>query len=213
MFRRFYVGLRQLLSEGERTPSVGLLRVPARTYTRSSESNWLRHDPIANTPRHTAQAEAGFTLVELLIVMALFAALAGLIGINLMKPQSTASVVAAADVLVSDLRAQQARAMAGESVSGTAPVAQGLRFTDNSGDYIQFKGASYDAGDADNFNQQIDEPIELSTSFPGDVVVFAPRSGEVAGWTSGQSTITIHNKSSNESKTITLNRYGVPTVN
>lgn len=175
---------RQLLSEGERT----------------------QLDP-------TAHSEAGFTLVELLIVMALFAALAGLIGINLMKPQSTASVAAAADMLVSDLRAQQARAMAGESGSGAAPAAQGLRFTDNSGNYEQFKGTSYDAGDADNFNQQIDGPIELSTSFPGDVVVFLQRSGEVAGWANGQSTITIHNTSSNESKTITLNRYGVPTVN
>lgn len=162
-------------------------------------------------PYHTGNRAAGFTLVELLIVMGLFVTLSVMVGVNIMKPQAAASLDGATDVLVADLRSQQAKAIAGEAVSGSAPVAQGMRFVDNASAYTQFKGTSYNAGDTDNFTFTLDGPVVLTTTFPSDVVVFNQRSGEVAGWTGGQNTITVRNTSSNETKTITLNRYGVPT--
>ena len=76
-----------------------------------------------------------------------------------------------------------------------------------------FKGSSYDAGDGDNFTVTADKRIGLSTTLPSGMVVFGERSGDVASWTSGQDTITVRNTATNESKTITLNRYGAVTVN
>src|SRR5256885_1156542 len=97
---------------------------------------------------HLGASSQGFTLVELLIVMALLAGLAGLTIINLGKPQNSASLSAASDTLVADLKTQQIRAMMSEPGSA-ATADRGVYL--QSGQYTLFSGLTYSAANTDNF--------------------------------------------------------------
>lgn len=151
----------------------------------------------------------GFTLIEVLLVMGLLAALSGLTIINLTRPQTRASLDGIVATLVADLRSQQIKAMAGDSLTAASAQAHGVYV--QSGAYTLFKGASYSSSDADNFVVQADAGVALNTTLPSTQVVFTKGSGTFSGFASGQNSITVSN--AGESKVITINRYGVVAVN
>lgn len=154
-------------------------------------------------------SQGGFTLLELLVVMALIGILMTLTVVNLVKPQRSASIAGTVDVLVADLRSQQLKAMAGDSQSASSAQAHGIYIEPNR--YTIFKGSSYSGADADNFIVQPDS-ITFSTNFASSQVAFQRASGEPSGFNPSANTITVSNLSG-ESKTLTINRYGVVTVN
>jgi prepilin-type N-terminal cleavage/methylation domain-containing protein len=158
-------------------------------------------------PGNTNVSTSGFTLVELLIVMALIGVLTTLTVVNLVQPQRSASVAGAVEVLVADLRSQQLKSMAGDSQSASAAQAHGVYI--QSDRYTLFKG-SYSGGDTDNFVVQPDG-VSFSTAFASSQISFQKASGEPASFNPSANTITVSNISG-ESKTITVNRYGVVTV-
>lgn len=154
--------------------------------------------------------QGGFTLVELLVVMGLLAIILGLTAVNLFRPQTDASLEGVVAPLVADIKAQQLRAMAGDSGSDGVTEPFGIRIQSNQ--YTMFKDATYNAGSADNFNVSINAGITLSTTFSSSQVVFSKGSGDVSGFSAGANTITITN-SAGSSKVLTINRYGSVTIN
>lgn len=153
----------------------------------------------------------GFTLVEILVVMALMGILAGLVVVSLIRPQTTASSSASEGQLVGDLRGQQMRAMMGDSSTGASADTYGVHIETNS--YTLFKGATYSNGAAGNFVVDLDDTIVLSTSLPSAQVVFTKSEGAVSGFAAGSNTITISNSAGADTRIVTINRYGVVTLN
>jgi prepilin-type N-terminal cleavage/methylation domain-containing protein len=156
-----------------------------------------------------ASTRAGFTLVELLIVMGVIAVLGGLATVNLFQPQAAANVSSIVDKLVADLKSQQTKAMAGDTWGAGSAQEHGIYV--QSGEYTLFKGGAYSAVDTDNIDIETEGGVTLSTTLPSTQVVFAKGSGEVNGFTNGSNTITI--TGTGGTKTVTINRYGAVTVN
>lgn len=155
----------------------------------------------------TDTRQSGFTLLEVMLVMALLATLAGAAVINLIRPQASAVSSISLEVLTADLRSQQLRAMSGESGSGGTLQPHGIKFENDR--YILFRGSSFDQSDPDNFTVETETGLTLSTTLPSSVIIFSNGSGEVQNYTEGADTITIHNSSTGESRTVAANRLGV----
>jgi prepilin-type N-terminal cleavage/methylation domain-containing protein len=151
----------------------------------------------------------GFTLVEVLVVMGLSAILFGLASINLIKPQTTATLAGTTNTLVTDLRSQQIKAMSGDSISASSAQAHGIYVQSNQ--YTLFKGTSYSAGDTDNFVVTLDAGVTLSSTLASGRVVFTKATGAFTGFSGSANTITV--TAGGSSKVITLNRYGSVSIN
>lgn len=160
------------------------------------------------------KAGPGFTIVEVLLAMAIFAIISAFTTINLIKPQTKASVETTATTLVSDLRQQQLKAMVGDGENQTSASEYGIRFEADK--YILFRGSTYSGADPNNYQVLTGSNVTLSNNLPPASLssnVFSKRSGEVSGYVSGSDTITITNTSSGEQKILTVNRYGAITIN
>lgn len=120
----------------------------------------------------------GFTLVELLLVIGIFALVAAISSVSFFSTINQADLGAAADVLVADIKTKQANAMAGRTDStwtlATASV--------------------------------LPDGVTLSTTFPANALTFARGTGEIVGFTAGANTLTLTGRQG--SKTITFNKYG-----
>ena len=138
------------------------------------------------------KGEVGFTLVELMVSIGILTILLTTVSINLIRPQSSENVSAVADQLLSDLRAQQSRAMSG----GSGGSEQGVSFEPNA--YTLFS-------DADSFEITLNSGVLLSGATQ---IVFAGGSGKTTA-----ASITIQDASGVLSKTININRYGVADIN
>lgn len=133
----------------------------------------------------------GFTLVELLLVMGIFAILAAFTTINLIQPQTKSSLDSTINMLIADLKQQQVEAMIGEAASQFG---------------IQFDSSSYTII-KDDFTVSLDSNLSLSNNFPLSRVVFNKRSGELEN--TGSITIT---DSGGNAKTINVNKLGVVNI-
>lgn len=153
----------------------------------------------------------GFTLIELLIVMGIFAIVSAFTTINLIKPQSQASIDAATSVLIADLKQQQLKAMAGSSSNQSEPQPFGIFFEPNK--YILFFGSTY-IPNPDNFEINLEQNLTFSNiNLPSSSIIFKRIDGEVVGFSAGTNSITLQNTSTGEIKTIQFNRLGSTTVN
>jgi prepilin-type N-terminal cleavage/methylation domain-containing protein len=157
------------------------------------------------------QNSRGFTLIEVLVVMGLVAILASFSVVNLIKPQTTASLDGVSATLVVDIKSQQNKAMSGSALSAGSAQAHGIYIQPTS--YTLFKGASYSAGDVDNFVISMESDTSLSTTFGSSQIVFSQLSGEVSSFVNGSNTITVNNLNGGGSKTLSLNPFGAITVN
>lgn len=164
---------------------------------------------MSNTT-HLNGFNKGFTLIELILSMAIFAILSGFVVITLIRPQTQASVVTTTTTMVSELRQQQIKAMVGETENASTAQTFGIYFEPNA--YILFRGSTYSAGDTNNFRIPLDTNLTVVTTFPSSQIIFSKRSGEIQNFVSGQNTITLTNSAGGEQKTITINRYGVADV-
>lgn len=153
----------------------------------------------------------GFTLVELILVMGIFAVLVSFASINLLRPQSGFSLDTAVTTLAADLKEQQLKAMAGDSDGQPTARPFGVYF--ESSHYILFRGETYSSTDPSNFTVNLGDNLNIvSVSFPSAQVVFTRRSGEVINPPFPDGTVTLRT-TLGEEKTLTINRYGVITIN
>lgn len=154
-------------------------------------------------------SERGFTLVELGIVFGIIALLFGFVTFNLINVQKVTSINSVIDTLISDMKSQQTKAMAGAGNSG-AENSYGIYL--QSDRYILFTGTTYSSTDSSNFTIMLESNIEfVNSTFPDNSLVFFHQSGELNGFIDGMNTIAIQNTQGLNKKTITVNRYGVVT--
>ena len=151
--------------------------------------------------------EAGFTIIELLVVLAIGAILFGLTSINLGKAQSTASLSSVKSTLIADLRNQQILAMSGDKGSTNSQQIEGIYIQPTS--YTLFSGSSYNSIDPYNYTVQTD-PVSLTTTIPGSVIMFNKGDGSVINFNSSNNSINL--SQSGTTRTITMNQFGVTTT-
>lgn len=149
----------------------------------------------------------GFTLVELAVVIGILATLLGIVTINLLHAQNNTSLSTSLDVLLSDIREQQMKAMIGDTGGRSSGSAYGIHFSGNQ--YMLFHGTTYTTADT---TIKIEGPIIFTNVlFPNANLIFSKASGEITGFSSSTNAVTMRNTADNREKTIHFNRYGVVT--
>ena len=129
----------------------------------------------------------GFTLVELLVTMAISAILISFATVSLLGLQHKTSLTTTVNKITTDIRSQQLRAMNGTPT--------GIYFTAN----------SYTLIDGSNFPVNLDEGLEFSAiSFAGQTILFNPGNGEITA----AGTVILRDKVSGEGKTFNVNKLG-----
>jgi len=155
--------------------------------------------------------QKGFTLLEILISLTIFATLLGFATVSFLKTQQTSSLNSSVEKIISDIKSQQLKAMAGLSGGDQNGSSYGIYFTSTS--YTLFKGSVFNPSDSTNLNINLDKNINITNiNLPNNSLVFSQQSGEITNFDNNNNSITLKNISGNEQKTIILNRYGVPSV-
>lgn len=150
------------------------------------------------------QSNKGFSLVELLLGVAIFAMLIGVITLNLNTAQHKATISTTLETLLTDLNQQQIKAMTGDTEGRATLSDYGIHFDTTS--YTLFHD-TYSAGNSTNFSINIPSVQQITTNFVNDQIIFQRGSGEIN--TTG--TITLVDTVSGEQKVIELNRLGIVT--
>ena len=141
----------------------------------------------------------GFTLIEVIVAVGIFATLAGLSTVSLIGSQHTASLDATLLTLVTDLRQQQLKSMTGDTEGRGVNSSYGIHFDTN--DYVLFHG-SYNAADTSNFKVNLNGSLNFLS--PGEII-FNKGSGSLSGLT----TLVLHDSLIGKQKNININDYGV----
>lgn len=152
----------------------------------------------------------GFTLIEVSLVVGIFAILASFTTINLIKPQQSADLNSTTTSIIADIKQQQARSVLGETSGGSSAVVHGIYF--ESSKYTLFKGVIYNSIDPANFVVDLSPSLTLTTTFASSQVTFNLQSGEISGFANGSDTVTLTIAGS-QVKILTFNKYGVVNVN
>lgn len=143
---------------------------------------------------------AGYSYIQLLLVIALLAILAAVASPYYLQWQQRQRIQSTALMLLSDLRLAQTRA---QQRANDAPW--GIRIDDASKTYVIFHGANYNPTDQYNFTVSYSSSINLS---PNQTIVFAAVSGQLV--TPDASTITVSAASlPNETELIVISPQGV----
>lgn len=150
--------------------------------------------------------QSGITMVEILIVTGIIVLLFTISTISLLNIRVSSSSSASTDVLISDIKAQQIKALAGDTEGRGTPDNYGVKIQNNI--YTLFHGTSYSASDNTNFDVPVESGYQLSTTFPNTTILFSSKSGEIANFVPGQNSVTLTNTSTGRTKTIQLNKYG-----
>lgn len=153
--------------------------------------------------------QAGFTLVELMVTVAIILVLFGLSTINLGQAQTSVATATSVDTMLGDIRNAQLLAMVGEKGGTTTEEPHGLFVQSNK--YTLFEGSSFNGSDSYNYVVNAGPNVSFSTTLPSGLLIFNKGDGGVSGFTAGSNTITVSTPSG--SHVITINRYGVTTVN
>lgn len=152
----------------------------------------------------------GYTLIEVLLTMSIFAVLIGFVSLTLSNMIPRASLHATGATVIADLRQQQLRAMSGEALGLAAVVPLGIKFEGNT--YTFFQGESYVASlPASHFRVSVQEPLEINTTFVNNEVIFESGTGNIQDYTAANDQIIVQNSQTNQQQVITFNRYGIIT--
>lgn len=148
----------------------------------------------------------GFTLIETVLVMGIFLAIAGIASMSVGNLYPKANLNVTSDVLMSDIKTQQLKSMTGYSFSSTQIESHGIYFEPTQ--YTLFTGSSYDPVDTRNIIISPGVNIGLSTvNITDDILVFSAGSGEVINYIAG-GTVTVTETNTSQQKTLEINQMG-----
>ena len=103
----------------------------------------------------------GFTIVELLVVIGMFAILFAFSTVNLFNIQPSTSYATDESLIISDIREQAIRAMSGDS-SSVASITHydwGIYFETSR--YTLFRGSIYNSSDPSNYVVNLDSGVQF----------------------------------------------------
>lgn len=150
----------------------------------------------------------GFTLIEIVVVLGIMIMLITITTLSLSSLQNKTNLGVTMGTLISDIKQQQLKAIVGDTEGSGTAHAYGVHF--DSDKYVLFRGTTYSAVDPNNFAVNLNANLIFSSiNFPTDSIVFKQISGEIDGFTAGESSVTMTNTSSTDIETIEFNRYGV----
>lgn len=162
--------------------------------------------------RNSCRRQAGFTLTELIVVMAVLAILLSLVTINLVRARHKASLSTTIDLVVADIKLQQVEAMTGDTLGQSASGAYGVYF--QSDRYTVFKGTTYTSNNSTNIVTRLEPSLQFNPiSLPSSTVTFTKVSGEITSYNPSLSSVTLRNTQTTEQKVIQFNKYGGMSVN
>lgn len=161
--------------------------------------------------KHNIRVSKGATLIELIVVMAIVGVFARLVTFDLFRGQQRSSITIAKDGVVRDMRAEQLRAMSGDTATPNTYTDYSIQFTTNQ--YILFPGSVYSSNNPNNTVIQLDPILQFSSVlFPGSMVTFARISGDVRSYVVGADSVTLTNIQTGDHFTMQLNAHGVTSV-
>lgn len=145
-----------------------------------------------------------------MITTVTMAILFGVVTFNLLRAQNLSSKQSNLDKLVSDIRAQQTKAMTGSTEGRTTADNYGIYFMSDR--YVLFHGSSYSSSDTTNYNVSLPSDVQIqSTTLPDNTLLFSTLSGEMIGYSQSANSIILKLVNAGDQSVITLNRYGVIT--
>ncbi|MDP2720633.1 MAG: prepilin-type N-terminal cleavage/methylation domain-containing protein [bacterium] len=159
----------------------------------------------------------GFTLIELVLVVALLGIILIITTVNLVRPVSKTKADSVATDIVSIIQEAQTKAINTDTAGTPQAVDWGVHFENNK--YILFKGSSFNSSDATNFVVDTPPNISLNSDLPcpsppGNCnnIVFAKISGEVVGFDETKNSVCVTETATNKSVLLIINFIGVVNV-
>jgi len=148
----------------------------------------------------------GFTLIEILLVMGIMATLSAIAGLSLSTLYSKADLNSSQNLLTSELKSQQLKAMAGYAPGSSVAVAHGIYF--ESDKYTLFSGNEFNPDDPANVPLPASTNVAYSPSnLTDNSIIFLAGSGEVANHLTGAA-ITITDANTGEMRQVQINLMG-----
>lgn len=164
----------------------------------------------------TARTETGFSLIEVLFVVAFFVIILAFATPNLFNPLGREKVGTLSNDIVSNLRDAQTKAMSSETFGKPATSEFGVHFGSNN--YIIFRGTIFDPTDSDSFLVDIPTGLTVNPNLPCNLapndcnnIVFSKLSGEVQNFDQTKNSLCLSD-SLNNRILITINFLGVTNV-
>lgn len=151
----------------------------------------------------------GISLIEIIVAIGVFLTLVGMASISFVPYRGKAALDTSATTLISDIRSQQIKAMVGDTEGRSLNDNYGVHFGSDS--YTLFHGSGFNPSDSSNFTINLDDKLQIESTFPSSQVLFSVKNGEILSFTQGQNSITVRDTVTGVVKTININRYGVTT--
>lgn len=151
----------------------------------------------------------GVTLIETLVVIGILLTLIGIASVSFLPFRSKSTLDTAITTLISDIKSQQIKAVAGDTEGRGTNDHYSVHFETNS--YTLFHGSIFNPSDTSNFTVALNDGIQMEPTFPSSQIIFSIKSGEVISFSETQNSITLEDTVEGSSKTVSINRYGVIT--
>ncbi len=159
----------------------------------------------------------GFSLIELILVIALLSIILGITTVTLFRPVAKANLNTVSTNIFSLLREAQNRAINTDTSGDTQSNDYGVHFETDS--YTLFKGSTYIPGDSSNFVVTTKNNISISPLLPCpsppedcNNVVFEKISGEVLGFDPTKNTVCVTETGTNKQVLLNVNFVGGTSV-
>ena len=144
----------------------------------------------------------GFTLIELILVIALFSIIFTFLFTNLTRPKTFADIQSSKELILVTVKEAQSLAMLNPKQN------YGVHFEVDK--FILFEGDTYNPSDENNIETNLGTSVTIeSNSLPNGEIIFIKLSGEIEDFTEGQDSFVLKENTTNESITFTTNKLGV----
>lgn len=154
-----------------------------------------------------SQKSNGFTLIEILLAISLFAIASVILLVNITRPKGIADIQSTENLIYATAKEAQSLAMAGPAGD------YGVHFEQDR--FILFEGSTYSPGNSNNLETTLNTNLTIeSISLPGGSnIVFSQISGEVQGLSLGQSgSFELKESNTSEKRIFTITSLGAVDV-